>query len=113
MEVGFIGLGRMGRAMARNIAKAGHQVRGWNRSRPAGLAIEGVEMVSSPGDAFRADVVFTMLSDDGAVGDVVLSSNALRNARSGVVHVGASTISVDFADELRVTHAEADRKSVV
>jgi len=107
MEVGFIGLGKMGSAMAGNIAKAGHKVRGWNRSPRAGLAIEGVEMVSSPGDAFQADVVFTMLSDDAAVRDVVLSSNALKNARSGVVHVGASTISVDFADELRVTHAEA------
>jgi 3-hydroxyisobutyrate dehydrogenase-like beta-hydroxyacid dehydrogenase len=107
MEVGFIGLGRMGAAMARNIAKAGHKVRGWNRSRHAGSAIEGVEMVSSPGDAFRADAVFTMLSDDAAVRDVVLSSNALRNARAGVVHVGASTISVDFADELRVSHAKA------
>jgi 3-hydroxyisobutyrate dehydrogenase-like beta-hydroxyacid dehydrogenase len=104
MEVGFIGLGRMGGAMARNIAKAGHSVRAWNRSR---RAIEGVEMVASPGDAFQADVVFTMLADDSAVREVVLSSNALDSARSGVVHVGSTSISVDFADELRISHAEA------
>jgi len=33
MNVGFIGLGRMGRAMAVNLGKAGHHVRAWNRTR--------------------------------------------------------------------------------
>lgn len=35
MKVGFIGLGRMGSAMARNIARSGHQVIAWNRSADA------------------------------------------------------------------------------
>lgn len=106
MEIGFVGLGRMGRAMARNIANAGHRVRAWNRSSVAGEASDGVEMVPSPGDAFQADIVFTMLSDDAAIRAVLLSSNALQGARAGVVHVVTSTISVDFADELRARHAE-------
>lgn len=107
MDVGFIGLGKMGSAMARNIAKAGHQVRAWNRSSGTGEAIDGVKMVASPSDAFQADVVFTTLSDDPAIRDVLLSSNVLQAARAGLVHVVTSTISVDFADELRAKHTEA------
>ena len=65
MEDGFIGLGAMGSAMARNLAKAGHKVRAWNRSGDSG--IEGVEMASDPAYAFGAEAVFTMLSDDPAI----------------------------------------------
>jgi len=107
MDVGFIGLGMMGSAMARNIVKAGHRVRAWNRSPDAVKAIAGVEAAASPADAFEADVVFTMLSDDAAIRAVLLSSSALRSARAGVVHVVTSTISVDFAEELATVHAEA------
>jgi 3-hydroxyisobutyrate dehydrogenase-like beta-hydroxyacid dehydrogenase len=106
MDVGFIGLGKMGSAMARNIAKAGHRVRAWNRSAMAGKAVDGLELVPSPRDALQADVVSTMLSDDAAIGEVLLSSNALKEARAGVVHVVTSTISVDFAEELRAKHDE-------
>jgi 3-hydroxyisobutyrate dehydrogenase-like beta-hydroxyacid dehydrogenase len=45
MDVGFIGLGAMGSAMARNIARAGHSVRAWNRS--AGEPIEWVRRAPS------------------------------------------------------------------
>ena len=112
MEVGFIGLGRMGRAMARNIAKAGHKVHAWNRTPSAGQGLEGVTMVASPSDAFQADVVFTMLSDDPTIREVLLVPHVLRTARAGVVHVVTSTISVAFADELREKHAEAGLKYV-
>jgi 3-hydroxyisobutyrate dehydrogenase-like beta-hydroxyacid dehydrogenase len=105
MDVGFIGLGKMGTAMARNIAKAGHHVRAWNRS-DTGDNIDGLEIVSSPSDAFQSDIVFTVLSDDAAIREVLLSSNALHGTRAGVVHVVTSTISVDFADELRAKHVE-------
>ncbi len=107
MDVGFIGLGRMGRAMARNLAKAGHQVRAWNRSADAGQGIEGVEMAPSPQDAFGAEVVFTMLSDDAAIREVLLAPNVLQAARPGAVHVVTATISVAFADELAASHADA------
>ena len=107
MEVGFIGLGAMGSAMARNLVKAGHRVRAWNRSPEAVQIIEGLESVSSPREAFQADVVLTMLSDDDAIREVLLSSNVLQDARPGVVHVVTATISVEFADELRAKHEEA------
>ncbi len=105
MEVGFIGLGAMGSAMARNLAKAGHKVRAWNRSGDPG--IEGVEMASDPADAFGAEAVFTMLSDDPAIREVLLTPGVLGRARHGLVHVVTSTISVAFAGELVAAHAAA------
>ena len=105
MDVGFIGLGLMGRAMARNLARAGHRIRGWNRSKT--MALEGVEIVRDPTEAFNADAVFTMLSDDAAVREVVLASGVLARARPGLVHVVASTISVACAEELTSAHEAA------
>jgi 3-hydroxyisobutyrate dehydrogenase-like beta-hydroxyacid dehydrogenase len=105
MDVGFIGLGAMGSAMARNIAKAGHTVRAWSRSR--GAPIEGVTFVAEPRDAFQADAVMTMLPDDGAIRAVILDSGLLSAAREGLVHVVSATISVAFAEELSARHAQA------
>jgi len=104
MDVGFIGLGSMGIAMARNLAKAGHPVRAWNRS-PVDAA--GLTLVKTAREAFQADVVFTMLSDDAALRAVVLDGGLLKDARKGAVHVGCSTISIAFAEELAKRHAEA------
>jgi 3-hydroxyisobutyrate dehydrogenase-like beta-hydroxyacid dehydrogenase len=107
MEVGVIGLGRMGGAMARNLAKAGHRVRAWNRSPLAGTLPVGMEIVSCPAEALQADAAFTMLSDDSVIRDVLLSSGALESARSRLAHVVTSTISVGFAGELRALHDAA------
>ena len=104
MQVGFLGLGRMGSAMARNIAKAGHPVHAWTRS---GQTADGVQQAGTPADVFQADAVFTMLSDDAAIREVVLAGGVLGQARRGVVHVVTSTISVAFADELAAAHAAA------
>ncbi|MBV9511242.1 MAG: NAD(P)-dependent oxidoreductase [Caulobacteraceae bacterium] len=104
MDIGFIGLGAMGRAMAKNLAAAGHIVKAWNRS---GGAVEGVTMVGSPAEAFGGDAVLTMLSDDAAIRAVLLDSGVLQGARAGLVHVVASTISVAFAQELAELHERA------
>ncbi len=105
MEVGFIGLGAMGSAMARNLAQASHTVRAWNRSGDPGIA--GVAMASDPAEAFAAEVVFTMLSDDAAIREVLLEPGVLGHARRGLVHVVTSTISIAFAGELAAAHAAA------
>jgi 3-hydroxyisobutyrate dehydrogenase-like beta-hydroxyacid dehydrogenase len=107
MDIGFIGLGRMGGAMARNLIKAGHKVQAWNRSPEAIRAVPGVNAVASPADAFAADAVLTMLSDDPTIRTVVLESGALRKAHAGLVHVVTSTISVAFAEELTRLHERA------
>jgi 3-hydroxyisobutyrate dehydrogenase-like beta-hydroxyacid dehydrogenase len=97
----------MGSAMARNLAQAGHRVRAWNLSPVADGLASGMQIVSSPAEALQAEAAFTMVSDDAAIRDVLLSSGALHGARPGLVHVVTSTISVGLADELRVRHAEA------
>jgi 3-hydroxyisobutyrate dehydrogenase-like beta-hydroxyacid dehydrogenase len=104
MQIGFIGLGAMGTAMAKNLAAAGHEVRAWNRS---GSAIPGVTMVETAAKAFDADAVLTMLSDDDAIRTVVLEPDLLGGARTGLVHVVASTISVAFSQDLVAAHAGA------
>lgn len=103
MDIGIIGLGAMGREIARNLAAAGHAVRAWNRS---GGNVAGVRMVETPAEALQADIALTMLADDAAIRAVLLDTEALRHARQGLVHVIASTISVAFAQEL-VAHHDA------
>lgn len=107
MQIGFIGLGSMGAAMAHNLVKAGHDVRAWNRTRLAPNAIPGVTYVDLPQDAFQTDAVFTMLSDDAAIREVVLDGGLLASAQPGLVHVVTSTISVAFGRELETLHEEA------
>lgn len=105
MDIGFVGLGRMGLAMASNLGRAGHRIRAWNRSPVAADAVVNGTIVPTPGQAFDADVVFTMLSDDAAIREVVLDADLLAHARDGCVHVVAATISVAFAAELAALHA--------
>jgi 3-hydroxyisobutyrate dehydrogenase-like beta-hydroxyacid dehydrogenase len=104
MDIGFIGLGSMGSAMAGNLVAAGHHVRAWNRS---GGSIEGVTMLDAPAEAFDADAVMTMLSDDAAIRSVILDAGLLAAARPRLVHVVSSTISVAFAQELIAAHDDA------
>jgi 3-hydroxyisobutyrate dehydrogenase len=94
MTVAFLGAGgTMGRPMARNIARAGLEVRAWNRSpekaRP--LADDGVHIAGDPRDAVEgADVVMTMLADADAVLDVM--GGAVGAMRYGAVWLQTSTI---------------------
>ena len=107
MQIGFVGLGRMGLAMARNLANAGYQIRAWNRSPIDPGAIPGAQIVATPAEAFQTDVVFTMLSDDAAIRTVFQDHHPLDAARPGLVHVVTATISVAFAEELTALHANA------
>ena len=108
MDVGFIGLGAMGSAMARNLIKAGHTVRVWNRSPEPmqALVTDGAIAAASPAETADADAVFSMLADDAAVRSVVADGGLLDAPRPGLVHVGCSTISVALAQEIAQIHAE-------
>src|SRR2546423_331559 len=69
-RVGVLGTGIMGAPMARNLLKAGFQVRVWNRTpdKARVLAAEGADLVEAPADAVReAAFVITMLTDAAAV----------------------------------------------
>ncbi len=104
MQIGFIGLGSMGTAIARNLAKAGHEVRAWNRTAVAPDTVPGVTLIDDAAEAFQTEVVFTMLSDDAAIREVILEPALLERAPAGLIHIVTSTISVAFANELTRLH---------
>jgi 3-hydroxyisobutyrate dehydrogenase-like beta-hydroxyacid dehydrogenase len=95
----------MGRPMAGNLIEAGHQLRVWNRSRPAAeeLGRKGAEVVGEPGGVF-GEALVSMLADDGAVRDVILGSGMLDRAPRGGIHVNMATISVALTEELTKEH---------
>ena len=96
LKVGYIGLGLMGKSIARNILKAGFPLVVHNRSRGVvdELAAEGAIAAFSPRDvASQVDVVFTNLPDTPDVEQVVLGANGiLEGAHEGLVYVDNSTI---------------------
>jgi 3-hydroxyisobutyrate dehydrogenase-like beta-hydroxyacid dehydrogenase len=110
MNIGFIGLGHMGSAIARRFLQAKHTVRVWNRSQEAvrKLEKEGAQVVATPEEAFKGDAVFSMLGDDNALRAVFLDSGLLdRAAKDAVpVHVNMATVSVAVADEFAERHAK-------
>jgi len=105
MKVGFIGLGRMGSAMAANLLKAGHEVAVWNRSpdKADPLVEAGARRATSPRDAAEGEVVMTMLADDTAVEAVVYGADGILAAPA--LHVSHSTISIALAERLAAEDA--------
>lgn len=96
LKVGYIGLGLMGKSIARNLLKAGFPVTVHNRSRAAvdELAAEGAQPAHSPAEvASQVDVVFTNLPDTPDVEQVVLGPQGIREgARAGLIYIDNSTI---------------------
>ena len=107
MDVGIIGLGKMGRGMAASLARAGHTVRAWNRSPEGAQGIPGVTPVGSAAEAFAGDAAITMLADDAALEAVVVEGGLLDGAGRPKVHLGMSTISVALAERLTAVHGRA------
>ena len=93
MRVAFVGLGIMGRPMAANLVKAGHEVSVWNRS--AGKEVEGARVASSPADAAQgAEVVWICVSDTAAVEQVLFGPNGIEQSLAeGMIIADSSTIS--------------------
>jgi hypothetical protein len=77
--VGWIGLGRMGEAMAKKLIKAGHDVRVWNRtaSKAAPLAEAGATIVATKQDLAGCAVVFTMVSTTDDLKEVLFAAGGL------------------------------------
>jgi 3-hydroxyisobutyrate dehydrogenase len=98
-RVGFIGLGIMGRGMARNLLKAGFNLRVWNRSpgRMAELAAEGAATAKDPADlAAQSDILISCVSDTPDVEAVLVGDNppgAIHGLRPGSLVIDMSTIS--------------------
>ncbi len=108
--VAVLGTGIMGAAMARNLSKAGLEVRAWNRSRKKAepLADEGIRVADTPEEAARdAEFLLTMLADADAVAEVVEGGVLESLAESGGVWIQASTVGIEGNERLEALAAEA------
>lgn len=110
MRIGFLGLGKMGAAMAHRLIAAGHELAVWNRTegRTEPLAREGAIVAGTPAEAeLGADAVITMLFDDHAHEEVLFGSNGLMEALTpSTLHIACSTISVKLSERLKAEHAK-------
>lgn len=108
--IGFIGLGKMGTPMVRNLLRAGYMVRVYNRTpeKVQALADEGAQAVPRPADAAEpGSVVVTMVTDDEALERVTLGEGGFAETLgSGGIHLSMSTISPDTARRLAAHHRE-------
>jgi 3-hydroxyisobutyrate dehydrogenase-like beta-hydroxyacid dehydrogenase len=116
MTIGFLGAGNMGEPMARNLLRAGHQLRVFNQTRTRAAALEeaGAMAVSSVSEAVSgADVLITMLANDDAVRETLLGTSAAIDALGGdAIHISMSTISVRLSKELAREHARRGQSFV-
>ena len=110
MDIAFIGLGRMGRGMARNLLRAGHTLTVYNRSseKAQALAGDGARVAESPAEACRdVEVVMTMVADDHAVEEIVFGRDGIASAmKKDCIHISHSTISPALARRLDSEHAQ-------
>src|SRR5262245_32768376 len=108
MKAAFIGLGQMGKPIATNLIRAGHQLVVYNRTKnkAQGMTQMGATVVDSPAQAVRnVAVVITMLADDHALEAVAFGPEGLVGSLpSGGIHLSLSTISVALARRLTADH---------
>lgn len=108
MNIGFIGLGQMGRGMASRLLDAGHRLVVWNRSHAAvdELAARGATAASAPADTLGSDVVISMLADDAATTAVWVTSGLIRELPRQTLHLNMASISPRMAQQLDALHRE-------
>jgi len=108
MNIGVIGVGKMGREVVCQLLVAKHAVTIWNRSRDAvkALVAEGARPADDVSDALQGEVALSLLFDEAAVESVLMSAEGLAKSRRGCVHVCMSTLSLAFAKKLKARHAE-------
>jgi 3-hydroxyisobutyrate dehydrogenase-like beta-hydroxyacid dehydrogenase len=115
VKTGFIGLGRMGSVMAKNLVIAGHDVTVFNRTpgRSRALVELGAHEAAEIAGACHGEVVITMLADDEAVADTVLGKDGvLASLSQGAIHISMSTISVALSKRLAQAHAQAGQRYI-
>jgi 3-hydroxyisobutyrate dehydrogenase-like beta-hydroxyacid dehydrogenase len=115
MKLGFIGLGRMGSAMAANLLRAGHEVTVFNRTpgKSSALVALGAQEAATLAGACRGEAVITMLADDEAAANIAMGSGGLvENLSKGAIHLSMSTISVAMSDRLAQAHAQSGQRYV-
>jgi 3-hydroxyisobutyrate dehydrogenase-like beta-hydroxyacid dehydrogenase len=113
MEVGIIGLGRMGSGIAHRLIGAGHKVTVYNRtrSRTEALRSAGAIVADTPAAASAGEAVITMLADDPAIEAVMAGpEGVLQGLAKDRVHISMSTITVALSERLTVAHRHAGQR---
>jgi 3-hydroxyisobutyrate dehydrogenase-like beta-hydroxyacid dehydrogenase len=113
MNIGVIGLGMMGCAMARNLLRAGHRLIVYNRtrSRAEELQSAGALIAETPAEASRGAAVITCLADDDAAEAIVFGEDGVAGAlAAGGVHISMSTLSLACVARLAHAHREAGQR---
>ncbi len=104
MNVGFIGLGIMGRPMALNLAKAGFSLKAYNRTRSRAEEVQGpsIQIVESPAEvAADSEVIIVIVTDSDAVREVIAGPDGiLSGIRPGTIVIDMSTIAPAVEREL-------------
>jgi 3-hydroxyisobutyrate dehydrogenase-like beta-hydroxyacid dehydrogenase len=109
-KLGFIGLGNMGEPIARNLLRAGYDLRVYNRTRvkAARLAEQGARVAEQSADvAEPGGIVLNMLADDHAVEEVCFAKPSfVERLGKGGIHISLGTISPDTARRLANHHGK-------
>jgi 3-hydroxyisobutyrate dehydrogenase len=112
-KLGWIGIGRMGYAMAERLAKAGSDISVWNRTRSKAepLAKSGAKVVNALTDLAGCDIVFTMVSTGKDVKEVLFGeSGVLSRGKAPKIVVDSTSISLEESAEIREKLAKAGVK---
>lgn len=111
MRVGFVGIGRMGSAIAGRVLEGGHELTVWNRTpeKTAELAGRGAHVASSIAEACAgAEAVLTMVANDEVLLEVALGPGGLvESLENGAIHMVMGTHGIDAVRTLTEKHAEA------
>lgn len=95
LRIAVLGIGMMGRPIARRLKEAGHQVQVWNRTRAKAepLAAFGITVHASPTEAVQnADMVISLLENGPVVGQVLFESGTAKAMRKGALFIDMASI---------------------
>jgi 3-hydroxyisobutyrate dehydrogenase-like beta-hydroxyacid dehydrogenase len=113
MNLGFIGLGRLGYPVALNLLEQNKQLYIYNRtaSKMEALTAKGATACHSVQElATKCDIVFTLVSDDTAINAITLNEDGIAaNLKPGGIHVSISTISPTTSEKLAEHHASLNQ----
>lgn len=111
MQLGFAGLGDMGRAIVPRLIAAGHTVTGWNRTKQKAepLFKLGMGWADSPRElAAKSEIVFSIVTDSDAVKSLALGENGIISGlRKGAAYLDMSTIDPEASREVGAEFAKA------
>lgn len=109
MQIGFIGLGQMGRGMVSRLLEAGHSVVAWNRTRGAADALThpGMKLAGTPDDTLGSGLVISMLADDAALEQVWIANGLTSKMPPGALHLNMASVSLAMGQRLNALHHDA------